>query len=162
VIWLKSKAGQDDEGIKLIATNKKAFHEYFVLEKLEVGIVLQGSELRPCREGQVNLKEAFVDADGGQMWLIGVNIGPNPFSNRFSHDPTRKRKLLAHKNQILKLAHKTETSGNTLVPLRMYFRQGKAKVEIGLVKGKKLYDKRDSIAKKDMQRQVERELSGRE
>ena len=162
MIWLKSKASPGDDGVKLIATNKKAFHEYFILEKLEVGIVLQGSELRPCREGQVNLKEAFVEADNGEMWLIGVNIGANPFSNRFAHDSTRKRKLLAHKNQIVKLAYKTETSGNTLVPLRMYFRHGRAKVEIGLVKGKKLYDKRESIAKKDQQRQLDRELSGRD
>lgn len=161
MIWLKSKAPANDDGIKLIATNKKAFHDYFILEKLEVGISLVGSEIRPIREGKVNLKEGFAEVESGQLWLKDVHIGSNPFSNRLDHTPMRKRRLLAHKAQIIKLGKKVETGGNTLVPLRMYFHSGKVKIEIALVKGKREYDKRDTIAKKDLKREMDRELSGK-
>ncbi|NLM17963.1 MAG: SsrA-binding protein SmpB [Candidatus Riflebacteria bacterium] len=150
-----------DEGVKLIAANRKAHHDYFIVEKLETGIQLAGSELRPCRENRVNLKDAYVDIDNGEMWLIGVHIGLNPFSNIQNHDPERKRKLLAHRYQIDKFGKKSMNTGMTVIPLRMYFKQGKVKVEIALAKGKTTYDKRDSIAKKDMKRDMDRELKAR-
>ncbi len=158
---MKSKPAAGEDGLKLIAANRKAFHEYHILEKLEVGIALVGSELRPCREGKVNLKDAYAEVVDGQLWLVEAHIGSNPFSNRLDHSPLRRRKLLAHKRQILKLGQKVETSGMTLVPLRMYFKAGRVKVEIALVKGKAQYDKRETIAKKDLKREMDRELSGR-
>jgi len=157
---LKSKAPKDDGGIKVITTNKKAFHDFFILEKLEVGISLLGSELKPCREGNVNLRDSFAEIIDGELWLQNMHIGKNPFANQFGHPPLRRRKLLAHKKQILKLGQKVETSGNTLVPLRIYFKSGRVKVELALVKGKKEYDKREAIAKKDLKRETERELRG--
>ncbi|OIP32144.1 SsrA-binding protein [bacterium CG2_30_54_10] len=158
---MKSKQTENDAGIKLIAGNRKAFHDYLILEKLEVGIALAGSELRPCREGQVNLKDAYAEIENGELWLIEAHIGSNPFSNRLDHNPLRRRKLLAHKRQILKLGQKLLTTGLTIVPLRIYFKDGKAKVEIALAKGKAQYDKRETIAKKDLKREMDRELSGR-
>ncbi|MDD2624921.1 MAG: SsrA-binding protein SmpB [Candidatus Riflebacteria bacterium] len=156
-----SSKKQSAEGSKLIAANKKAHFDYFIMEKLEVGIELRGSELRPCREGRVNLKDSYVDEENGQFWLYDVHIGSNPFSNRNDHEPERKRRLLAHKSQIIKWGQKVKTSGMTIVPLRMYFTDGKVKLEIALVKGKAQYDKRDAIAKKDAKRDLERELGGR-
>ena len=156
-----SSKKQSAEGSKLIAANKKAHFDYFIMEKLEVGIELRGSELRPCREGRVNLKDSYVDEENGQFWLYDIHIGSNPFSNRNDHEPERKRRLLAHKSQIIKWGQKVKTSGMTIVPLRMYFTDGKVKLEIALVKGKAQYDKRDAIAKKDAKRDLERELGGR-
>lgn len=150
-----------DEGTKVIAANRKAHHDYFIIEKLEVGIVLAGSELRPCREGRVNLKDSYAEELDGQLWLYDMHIGANPFSNRLDHEPERKRRLLAHKKEILKWGYKVKTSGMTIVPLRLYFKEGKVKVEIALVKGKTKYDKRDTIAKNDAKRDMERELGGR-
>jgi len=162
---LKAKAahnkGPGESGIKIIAANRRAFHDYTILDKLEVGISLTGSELRPCREGKVNLKDAYVEELAGELWLRQLHIGSNPFSNRNDHDPLRGRKLLAHKREILKLAQKLKTTGLTIVPLRMYFKRGRVKVEIGLAKGKAKYDKREAIAKKDLRRDLDRELSGR-
>jgi SsrA-binding protein len=157
---LKSKK-QSNDGTKTIAANRKARHDYHIIEKLEVGIALAGSELRPCREGRVNLKDSYAEEVDGQLWLHDMHIGSNQYSNINDHDSTRKRRLLAHKREILKLGHKVQTSGMTIVPLRIYFKKGKVKLEIALVKGKAKYDKRDSIAKKDMQRDMERELGGR-
>jgi len=157
---LKSKAASGD-GTKLIAANKHAFHEYFILDKLEVGISLVGSELRPCREGRVNLKDGYAEAENGQLWLNEVHIGSNPFSNRLDHAPLRRRRLLAHKREILKLQQKLKVTGHTLIPLRMYFKSGKVKVELGLAKGKAQYDKRETIAKKDLKRELDREMSER-
>jgi len=156
-----SSKKQSGDGIKIIAANRKAGFDYFILEKLEVGIALVGSELRPCREGKVTLKDSFAEEDNGQLWLHDMHIGPNPFSNRLDHAPERKRRLLAHKNEILKWGHKVKTAGVTIVPLKVYFKNGKVKIEIALVKGKSKYDKRDSIAKNDAQREVQRELGGR-
>jgi len=157
---LKSKK-QSADGIKIIAANRKAHHDYFIVEKLEVGIALVGSELRPCREGKVTLKDSYVEEEAGQLWLYDMHIGSNPFSNRLDHETERKRRLLAHKNEILKLGQKVRTSGMTMVPLKIYFKQGRIKLEIALVKGKAKYDKRESIAKKDAQRDLARELGGR-
>ncbi len=158
---MKSRASKGDEGVKLIAANRRAFHDYFILEKLEVGIALHGSELRPIREGRVNLKDGFVDAEAGQFWLNDIHIGANPFSNRFDHEPTRRRRLLAHKREIAKWTEKVKTTGITIIPLRIYFRTGRVKLEIALVKGKAQYDKRETIAKRDLKREMDRELGGR-
>lgn len=149
------------DGIKVIAANRKAHHDYFIVEKLEAGIALVGSELRPCREGRVNLKDSYAEEINGQLWLHDMHIGSNKFSNRLDHEPERKRRLLAHRKEILKWGLKVRTSGMTIVPLLIYFKNGKVKVELALVKGKAKYDKRDSIAKKDAQRDMERELGGR-
>ncbi len=157
---MKSKK-QPVDGVKVVAANRKAHYDYFIIEKIEVGIALLGSELRPIRENRVTLKDSYAEEVNGELWLYDMHIGANQFSNRLDHDPVRKRRLLAHKREILKLGHKAETSGMTLVPLRVYFKKGKVKVELALVKGKAKYDKRDSIAKKDMRRDVERELGGR-
>lgn len=156
-----SSKKQSGDGIKIIAANRKAGFDYFILEKLEVGIALVGSELRPCREGKVTLKDSFAEEENGQLWLHDMHIASNPFSNRLDHDTDRKRRLLAHKNEILKWGHKVRTSGVTIVPLKVYFKNGKVKIEIALVKGKTKYDKRDSIAKNDAKREVQRELGGR-
>ncbi|MEW6710371.1 MAG: SsrA-binding protein, partial [Candidatus Riflebacteria bacterium] len=112
---MKSKK-QSADGIKIIAANRKAHHDYFIVEKLEVGIALVGSELRPCREGKVTLKDSYVEEEAGQLWLYDMHIGSNPFSNRLDHEAERKRRLLAHKNEILKLGQKVRTSGMTMVP----------------------------------------------
>jgi len=157
---LNSKKHSAD-GIKVIAANRKAHHDYFIVEKLEAGIALVGSELRPCREGRVNLKDSYAEEINGQLWLHDMHIGSNKFSNRLDHEPERKRRLLAHRKEILKWGLKVRTSGMTIVPLLIYFKNGKVKVELALVKGKAKYDKRDSIAKKDAQRDMERELGGR-
>lgn len=157
---MKSKKSKTD-GTRQIAANRKAFHDYFILEKLETGIALVGSELRPCREGKVTIKDAYAEVTKGELWLYDMHIGANSFANRNSHEPERKRKLLAHRNQIDKLGDKCQTTGITIVPLRLYFKNGKVKVEVALVKGKTKYDKRASIAKKDAQRDMERELGGR-
>lgn len=157
---MKSKK-QKTDGTSVIATNKKAFYNYFIISKLEVGISLEGSELRPCREGRVNLKDAFAEEERGQLWLYDMHIGSNKFSNRLDHNPLRKRRLLAHKNEILKLGHKVKTTGMTLVPLKAYFKKGKVKIELALAKGKAKYDKRATIAKKDLKRDMDRELGGK-
>lgn len=157
---MKSKK-QSADGTKVIAANRKAHYDYFIQEKLEVGIALVGSELRPCREGQVTLKDAYAEEDHGQLWLYDMHIGSNKFSNILDHEPERKRRLLAHKREIEKWGHKVRVSGMTIVPLKLYFKNGKVKVEIALVKGKAKYDKRQSIAKNDARRDIERELGGR-
>ncbi len=152
---------KSDDGYKVIAANRKAHYDYFIAEKMEVGIALVGSEMRPCREGRVSLKDSFVDEIDGEFWLCDMDIAANPYSNRNDHATKRRRKLLAHKEDILKWGHKIKASGMTIVPLKIYFKRGRVKLEIALAKGKTLYDKRDSIAKKDAQRDVERALGGR-
>jgi len=157
---LSSKKQQDD-GQKIIAANRKAHFDYFIIERLEVGISLVGSELRPCREGKVTLKDSYAEEIGGELWLYDMHIGSNPFSNRLDHEPERKRRLLAHKIEIIKWGNKVRTSGMTIVPLKVYFKDGKVKVELALVKGKAKYDKREALQKKDAKRDIDRELGGR-
>ncbi|KAF1083252.1 MAG: tmRNA-binding protein SmpB [Candidatus Rifleibacterium amylolyticum] len=156
-----SSKKQQGDGLKIIAANRKAHHDYFIVEKLEAGIVLLGSELRPCREGRVTLKDSYAEEIEGQLWLQDMHIGSNPFSNRLDHEPERKRRLLAHKSEIIKWGYKVRTSGMTIVPLKVYFKNGKVKVELGLAKGKAKYDKREALQKKDAKRDMERELGGR-
>lgn len=143
---------------KLIANNKKAYHDYFILEKYEAGVVLHGTEVKSLRMGQCSIKEAFIRIENGEMFLHGMHVSPYEKGNIFNKDPLRVRKLLLHKNEINKLFGKMKEKGNTLVPLRIYFSGSLVKVEIGLAKGKKLYDKRDDIAKKDQKREAQRDF----
>jgi len=146
------------ETTKLIANNKKAYHEYFVDEKFETGLVLHGTEVKSLRLGQCSIKEAFVRIENGEVWVYGMHISPYEKGNIFNKDPMRPKKLLMHKSEINKLLGRIKEKGFTLVPLQVYFKDGRAKLEIGLCRGKKLYDKRADIAKKDQQREAEREF----
>jgi SsrA-binding protein len=148
---------------KNISENKKAYHDYFVEETFETGIALTGTEVKSLRENRASLRESFATVRGGEVWLHNVHISPYSHGNRSNVDPNRPRKLLLHKNEIRYLIGKTKEQGWTLVPLKMYFAEnGLAKVELALVRGKKLYDKRDTIAKRDQQRDVERALRDRQ
>nr|WP_088369668.1 SsrA-binding protein SmpB [endosymbiont 'TC1' of Trimyema compressum] len=142
-----------------IADNKKAYHDYFILEKIEVGIVLTGTEMKSIRKRRLNLKDSYGTVVKGEIFLEGVHISPFEEGNRFNHEPLRTRKLLLHKRQISRLIGKIKEEGLTLVPLSFYFNErGKVKVSLGLAKGKKLYDKRHVLAKKESDRQIERAL----
>jgi SsrA-binding protein len=147
---------------RLISANKKAFHDYFVEETFEAGIALTGTEVKSLRENKASLRDTFATVRRGEVWLHGVHISPYSHGNRSNVDPGRARKLLLHKNEIRYLIGKTKEKGLTLVPLRMYFTpQNLVKIELGLARGKKLYDKRDSIADRDHKRDVERALKER-
>lgn len=143
---------------KLIANNKKAFHDFFILEKYEAGISLRGTEVKSVRMGNCSIREAFVRIDGGEAVIYGMHISPYEKGNIFNRDPLRERKLLLHKAEIRKISDKVKEKGMTLVPLRVYLKGNLVKVEIGLAKGKKLYDKREDIAKKDSEREARRNL----
>ena len=146
------------ENTKQIASNRKAFHDYFVVESLEAGIELCGTEVKSIRAGGVNLKDSWCAIEEGQMLLKGMHISPYEFGNIFNRDPIRVKKLLLHRAEINKITGKIAEKGYTLVPLQVYLKDGLIKVEVGLAKGKKLYDKRDSIAKKDVRRENERDF----
>jgi SsrA-binding protein len=146
------------QGIKTVAQNRKAFHDYFVEEKLECGIALFGTEVKSIRQGKVNLKESWAQVRKGEIWVEGMHISPYEQGNIFNRDPLRPKKLLLHRNEIRKLDAQVMRQGFTLVPLELYFRNGRVKVQLGLCKGKQLHDKRDSIAKKDSQREIMRAL----
>ncbi len=146
------------ESIKLIANNKKAYHDYFIDEKYEAGIELAGTEVKSLRMGKCSVKEAFVKIEKGEVFVYGMNISPYEKGNIFNKDPLRVRKLLLHKMEISKLDGKIAQKGYTLVPLQVYFKGSLVKVEIGLARGKKLYDKREDIAKKDQKRELERDF----
>lgn len=139
---------------KLLATNRKAYHEYFILDKLEAGLVLMGTEVKSIREARINLKESYAAVKGGEAFLFDCHISPYSHGNRENHEPTRTRKLLLHRQEIKKLIGKTQEKGLTLVPLRVYLRRGKIKLEIGVARGKKLYDKRETERKKDSDREA--------
>jgi SsrA-binding protein len=146
------------EDFKVVATNRKASFEYFLLEKFEAGLSLQGSEIKSIRAGQVSIQESFVEIENGeQAWLVEAHIAPYEQANRFNHEPRRKRRLLMHKKEIRKLWDNVRIKGMTIVPLRIYLKDGRAKIEIALAKGKKAYDKRATIAKRDEARSAERE-----
>lgn len=150
-----------EEKIKLICNNKKAYHEYFIEEKYEAGIELVGTEVKSIRMGRCSLNEAFVIIADNQAQLCGMNVSPYEKGNIFNKDPLRVRRLLLHKNEILKMEQQVKVKGYTLVPLQVYFKHGRVKIEIGLGKGKKLYDKRETDAKRDQQRAVEKEYKMR-
>jgi SsrA-binding protein len=143
--------------IKLISTNRKARHLYHILETYEAGLVLLGTEVKSLRVGKCNLKEGYARIENDEAWLVGVHISEYTAGNRYNHDPTRTRKLLLSRRQIRRLIGQTQQQGLTLVPLRIYFRGKVAKIELGLAKGKKLFDKRQAIAKRESDRQIERE-----
>lgn len=141
-------------GEKLICNNKKAFHDYFIEEKFEAGMVLKGTEVKSLRMGKANLNDSFAIVKNGEAFLHNLHISPYDFGNRENHDPDRMRKLLLHKKEIGKLFGRIREQGYSVVPLRLYFKNGMVKVEIGLAKGKKLYDKREDMKKKDMRRDM--------
>ncbi|GIW06834.1 MAG: SsrA-binding protein [Dehalococcoidia bacterium] len=144
-----------------LAVNRKAFHDYFIEETFEAGIALTGTEIKSVRKGNINLREGYVRPEGGEMWLLGVHIAPYEQGNIYNHDPRRRRKLLLHRREIAYLTAKVKEKGLTLVPLRVYIKNDVAKVAIGLARGKKLHDKRDAIAERDAQREIERALKVR-
>lgn len=146
------------ESTKLVANNKKAYHDYFIEEKFECGIVLHGTEVKSLRMGRCSIKEAYIRIENGEVYAYGMNISPYEMGNIFNKDPMRPKKLLLHKLEIRKLDNAVTRDGYTIVPLQVYFSQGRAKIEIALAKGKKLYDKREDIAKKDQRREHEREF----
>lgn len=148
-------------GMKLIANNKKAYHDYFILETYEAGIALHGTEVKSLRMGKCSIKEAFIRVENEEVFIYGMYISPYEKGNIFNKDPLRVRKLLLHKYEIRKLLGKTKEKGMTLVPLKVYLKDSLVKVEIGLAKGKKLYDKRQDIAKKDQQREAQRDFKVR-
>ena len=143
---------------KLIANNKKAYHDYFILEKYEAGLVLHGTEVKSLRMGKCSIKEAFIRVEDGEMYIYGMHISPYEKGNIFNKDPLRERKLLLHKYEIMKLNGKIAEKGYTLMPLQVYFKGSLVKVQVGLARGKKLYDKRADIAKKDQRRELEKDF----
>ncbi len=151
-----------ESNFKVVATNRKASHEYFLLERIEAGIALQGSEIKSIRAGQMSLAEAYIRVDGDQAWLEDAHIAPYEHAGIFNHEPRRPRKLLLHKKQIRQLWNQVRQKGVTIIPLRVYLKEGRAKVEIAVAKGKKLYDKRETIAKRDAEREIERNFHRRE
>jgi SsrA-binding protein len=152
--YSSTMAEKADTGEKLIASNRKAYHEYFILDKFEAGIALFGTEVKSSREGKVNLKDSYASIKGGEAFLLNCHISPYSHGNRENHDPTRTRKLLLHRKEIRKLIGKTQEKGLTLVPLRFYFKRGKVKVELGVARGKKNYDKRETERRKEADRET--------
>lgn len=146
------------DSVKLIANNKKAYHDYFVDETYEAGIELYGTEVKSVRQGHCSVKEAFIRADQGQLFVMGMHINPYEKGNIFNKDPLRTRKLLMHRSEINKLMGKVTEKGYTLIPLQVYFKGALVKVQVGLCRGKKLYDKRDDLAKKTQRRELERDF----
>jgi SsrA-binding protein len=157
----KGRAKSKDDGRKIVCKNKRARFEYDILETLEAGMVLLGTEVKSLREGRINLKDSYAKIQGEELFLVEAHISPYTHGNIMNHDPLRQRKLLAHKKEIRRLVGKVQERGLTLIPLQVYFKEGKAKVELGLAKGKKIYDKRAAIKKRDESRELMRELKGR-
>ena len=149
------------KGIKIVSVNRKARHDYFIIETYECGIELVGTEVKSIRAGQMNLKDSYAQVKNGELYLYGMHISPYEHGNVFNHDPFRTRKLLVHKREIRKLASEQQLSGYSLIPLNMYFRGSIVKIELGIGKGKKLYDKREDIAKKDAERRIRQAEKGK-
>jgi SsrA-binding protein len=147
---------------KVVAQNKKAYHDYFIEETYEAGIVLQGTEIKSLRAGRANLKDSYARIINGEVYILGMHISPYEQGNRYNHDPLRTRKLLLHKKEILKLIGYTKEEGYTLIPTKIYLKNGFAKIELGLAKGKKLYDKREDLKKKEAKREIERAFRERQ
>jgi SsrA-binding protein len=150
------EASDERRGDRVITTNRKAHHDYHILDRIEAGIALQGTEVKSLRAGNVNLKDSYVELRAGEMVLVGTHIGPWETGNRFNHAPERDRKLLLHKREILRMGLKAREKGLTLVPLRLYFKSGRVKVEVALAKGKRAYDKREAIAARESKRELDR------
>lgn len=143
--------------VKVVATNRKARFEYFLLENFEAGIALMGSEIKSVRSGQISLAEAYVQVDGQNAWLIDAHIAPYNPASHFNHDPRRPRRLLLHKKEILELWNAIRTKGVTIIPVQVYLKEGRAKLDIAIAKGKKLYDKRSAIAEREIEREIRRD-----
>jgi SsrA-binding protein len=150
------------EGIKIIAKNKKAFHEYEILDRWEAGLVLLGTEVKALRAGRVNLGDSYGEIREGEAWVVKMHIGPYEQAHRENHEPFRRRKLLLNRREIRKIRPRLEEQGLTLIPLKIYFKHGLVKLELGLGRGKKLHDKRDAKAKKDVDRRIAKEIGRRE
>lgn len=157
----KKSSNKSNSDIKLIARNRRAFHEYEILDQIECGIVLVGTEVKSLRDSHASLEEAYAKLKDGELWLIGCEIPEYPMGNLMNHKPKRPRKLLLHRREIDKFAGKATQQGFTLVPLKMYFREGRAKVEIAVAKGKQLHDKREAKKKADAQREIQRAMRDR-
>jgi SsrA-binding protein len=155
------KKGEEEEGIKPICRNRRAFHEYAVEDTLECGIVLTGTEVKSLREGGTSLDDAYARVDGGEVWLIGCDIPEYSMGNRLNHKPKRARKLLLHRREIARFAGKASQRGFTLVPLRLYFKNGRAKVELAVARGKQEFDKRQTKKKQEAQREIRRAMTDR-
>ncbi|MBZ0188909.1 MAG: SsrA-binding protein SmpB [Candidatus Obscuribacterales bacterium] len=151
-----SKDGAPEKTVKTVADNRRARHEYEVLESFETGIALVGTEVKSMRQGKANLQDSFARIENGEVWLYNCHISPYDHGNRFNHDPVRKRRLLLNKREIQKLKSKIQEKGFTLIPLRLYFKANWVKVNLGICRGKRLYDKRQTIAKRETDRQIER------
>ena len=149
----------DDSGERTIVTNRKALHEYFIVDRYEAGIALKGTEVKSLRQGGANLQDGYAVFRNGEVWLVGMHISPFEKGNINNHDPKRDRKLLLHKKEIRKLVAKTAEAGTTLIPLRVYFKKNIVKVELAVARGKKAYDKREAIAKREVERQLRREYA---
>jgi SsrA-binding protein len=148
-----------EDKIKVIATNRKARHEYHIEETLEAGLILTGTEIKSIRAGHISIQEAYITAKGNEMWVLNMHISPYDPGHREQHDPLRPRKLLMHRREIENWSEDIQRKGYTVIPMRLYLKRGRAKIEIALAKGKKLYDKRQDIAAKDAKRRIDRALS---
>ncbi|SMC27823.1 SsrA-binding protein [Desulfacinum hydrothermale DSM 13146] len=153
---MAQKKNRNPDGIKIVCQNKKARHDFEIVETVEAGLVLQGTEVKSLREGRANLKDSYAKIRGGEVWLYDVHISPYPHASYNNHEPERTRKLLLHRREIRRLLGKTQEKGLTLVPLKIYFKRGKAKVELALARGKKAYDKRQRIKEKEEAREMDR------
>ncbi len=158
---MAKKNNPAEEGIKVICRNKRAFHEYHIVDSLECGLVLTGTEVKSLREGQSSLEDAYAKIENGEVWLLGSDIPEYSMGNRLNHKPKRPRKLLLHRREIAKFAGKATQRGFTLVPLRMYFKQGRAKVELAVAQGKKVHDKRQDQKKVEAKREIRRAMTDR-
>jgi SsrA-binding protein len=152
---------KEKSGEQIICVNRQARHNYFIDETYEAGLVLVGSEVKSLRDGKANLKDSYARIQKGEAFLVNAHVSPYAGANQFNHEPTRPRKLLLHQREIERLTGKTKEKGLTLIPLRLYFKNGRAKVELGLARGKKLYDKRETLKRKMAEREVERSLKSR-
>ena len=157
-----AKASSNPQPIKVISVNRQAYHDYFVEQTVEAGISLVGTEVKSIRDGKVNLRGSYAQARNGEIWLENAHIAIYEHGNRYNHEPLRPRKLLLHKREIAQLERKVATKGLTLIPLKLYLKGGRAKIELGLCRGKKLYDKREAISERETKRDIERIVRGRQ
>ena len=157
----QAKTSSSNAPVKVITVNRQAYHDYYVERTIEAGIALMGTEIKSIRDGKVNLRGSYAIARNGELWLENAHIAVYEHGNRYNHDPMRSRKLLLHRREIEQLVSRVETKGLTLVPLKLYLKGGRAKIELGLCRGKKLYDKRDAIAERDVKREIERAIRTR-
>ncbi|MGC8832562.1 MAG: SsrA-binding protein SmpB [Armatimonadota bacterium] len=158
----KEKKSQNGEEIRVVAANRRARHDYFIDETYEAGIALVGMEVKSIRDGRLSLQDSYAEIKDGEAWLYNMHISPYPQAHRFNPEPNRPRKLLLHRKEIDRLRGKLEQRGYTLIPLSVYFKRGRVKIELGLARGKRQYDKRRAIAEREARRELERALSGRE